>query len=87
MVPKLRASLSIYRQEAVGEYSNRDEGKGVTHAGAFGSKNVGTSNHNRSENLRRRKTEVSLAMTISQGLVGPKGMERSVPDGHMVNIP
>jgi hypothetical protein len=28
-----------------------------------------------------------LAMVISQGLVGPKGMARAAPDGHRVNIP
>ncbi len=59
----------------------------MTHAGASGSKNVGTSNHNRGENPRRRKIKVSFAMTISEGLVGPKGMVRTEPDGHMVNIP
>ena len=65
---------------------HRDEGKGVTHPGALQSKNVGTSNHNRGENPRRRKIKVSFAMTISEGLVVPKGMERSAPDGHHVNI-
>ena len=59
----------------------------MSHAGAFGSKNVGTSNHNAGENPARRKIKVSLAMSISQGLVGPKGMAIAVPDGHMVNIP
>ena len=59
----------------------------MTHAGALRSKNVGTSNHNVAENATRRKIKVSLAMTISQGLVGPKGMARAAPDGHMVNIP
>jgi hypothetical protein len=59
----------------------------VTHAGASRSKNVGTSNHNFRENRKRRKIKVSLAMTISQGLVGPKGMAKAAPDGHMVNIP
>ena len=59
----------------------------MTHAGALRSKNVGTSNHNIAENAIRRKIKVSLAMTISQGLVGPKGMARAGPDGHMVNIP
>ncbi len=59
----------------------------MSHGGACRSKNVGTSNHNAGENPARRKTKVSLAMSISQGLVGPKGMERSAPDGHMVNIP
>ena len=59
----------------------------MTHSGACGSKNVGTSNHNVSEKLTRRKSQVSLAMIVSQGLVGPKGMVRTEPDGHMVNIP
>ena len=59
----------------------------MTHGGATGSKNVGTSNHNASENLAHRKTKVSFAMKISEGLVGPKGMVKTVPDGHMVNIP
>ena len=55
--------------------------------GAIGSKNVGTSNHNAGEIPARRKTKVSLATMISQGLVGPKGMAKAAPDGHMVNIP
>ena len=59
----------------------------MTHAGALRSKNVGTSNHNAGEIPARRKTKVSLAMTISQGLVGPKGMAKAVLDGHTVNIP
>ena len=59
----------------------------MTHAGAYGSKNVGTSNRNEGENPSRRKTKVSLAMIISQGLVGPKGMVKTGLDGHMVNIP
>ena len=71
----------------VGEYSHRDEGKGVTHAGALRSKNVGTSNRNAGEIPARRKTKVSLAMYISQGLVGPKGMVKTAPDGYRVNIP
>ena len=71
----------------VGEYSHRDEGEGVTHTGALRSKNVGTSNRNAGENPARRKTKVSLAMYISQGLVGPKGMVKTAPDGYTVNIP
>jgi hypothetical protein len=59
----------------------------VTHTGALRSKNVGTSNHNWSEILQRRKVKVSLAMKISQGLAGPKEMVRTESDGHMVNIP
>ena len=73
--------------QAVGEYSHRDEAKGVSHGGALRSKNVGTSNHNAGETPARRKTKVSLAMTISQGLVGPKRMAKAARDGHMVNIP
>ena len=59
----------------------------MTHTGALRSKNVGTSNHNTGEIPVRRKTKVSLAMLINQGLVGPKGMAKAAPDGHTVNIP
>ena len=59
----------------------------MTHAGAFGSKNVGTSNHNAGEIPARRKTKVSFAMKINEGLVGPKRMAKAARDGHMVNIP
>jgi hypothetical protein len=59
----------------------------VRHGGAFGSENVGTSNRNLGENPKRRKTKVSLAMIISQGLVGPKEMAIAESDGYMVNIP
>ena len=59
----------------------------MTHAGALRSKNVGTSNHNAGEIPARRKIKVSLVMSISQGLVGPKGMAKAVLDGHRVNIP
>ena len=55
--------------------------------GACGSKNVGTSNRNAAENAARRKIKVSLVMSISQGLVGPKGMAKAVLDGQEVNIP
>ena len=55
--------------------------------GAFGSKNVGTSNRKEGEIPSRRKIKVSLAMVIIQGLVGPKGMAKAAPDGHRVNIP
>ncbi len=56
-------------------------------SGAFGSKNVGTSNRNGAENAPRRKIKVSLVMLIIQGLVGPKRMAKAVLDGHRVNIP
>ena len=55
--------------------------------GACGRKNVGTSNRNDAEIASRRKIKVSLVMSISQGLVGPKGMVKTVLDGHTVNIP
>ena len=71
----------------VGEHSVRDEGKGVTHAGARGSENVGTSNRNASESLAHRKNKVSFAMEIIEGLVGPKPMATAAGDGHRVNIP
>ena len=64
-----------------------DEGKGVSHAGACGSKNVGTSNRKEGEIPSRRKIQVSWAMVITPGLVGPKGMAKAALDGHMVNIP
>ncbi len=35
----------------------------------------------------RRKIKVSLAMSISQGLVGPKEMAKAASDGQQVNIP
>ncbi len=59
----------------------------MTHAGAYGSENVGTSNRNAGEIPARRKNKDSLAMVINQGLVGPKPMAKAAPDGHMVNIP
>ena len=71
----------------VGERSYCNEGKGVTHAGAMRSENVGTSNRNAGEIPARRKNKVSFAMEIIEGLVGPKGMANAGPDGHRVNIP
>ena len=59
----------------------------MTHGGAYGSENAGTSNRKAGEIPARRKTKVSLAMLISQGLVGPKPMTNVGGDGHMVNIP
>ena len=59
----------------------------MRNSGVTGSKNVGTSNHNAGEIPARRKTKVSLATMISQGLVGPKGMAKAAPDGYRVNIP
>ena len=59
----------------------------MTHGGAAGSENVGTSNRNVGEIPTRRKTKVSFAMLISEGLVGPKEMAKAASDGHMVNIP
>ena len=77
----------IRMKVVVGERFDRDEGKGVTHAGAIGSENVGTSNRNASEILARRKNKVSFAMEIIEGLVGPKPMANAGGDGFTVNIP
>ena len=70
----------------VGERSICDEGEGVTHTGAYGSENVGTSNRNAGEIPARRKTKDSFAMVISEGLVGSKEMAKAGSDGHTVNI-
>ncbi len=51
------------------------------------SENVGTSNHNAGERPAHRKPKVSLAMIVSQGLVGPKSMTKVADEGHTVNIP
>ena len=71
----------------VGERFDCDEGEGVTHAGAIGSENVGTSNRNGGGIPPRRKNKVSFAMEIIEGLVGPKPMANAAGDGHTVNIP
>ena len=59
----------------------------MTHAGACGSKNVGTSNRKEGEIPSRRKIKVSWAMVIIPGLVGPKEMAKAESDGQLVNIP
>ena len=59
----------------------------MTRAEALRSKNVGTSNHNAGEKPARRKNKVSPSTIVGGGLVGPKGMVRTVLDGHRVNIP
>ncbi len=53
----------------------------------LGSENVGTSNRNAGESPAHRKPKVSLAMTINQGLGGPKEKPKGVFDGQPVNIP
>ena len=59
----------------------------MSNSGASRSENVGTSNRNVGEIPTRRKTKVSFAMLISEGLVGPKEMAKAGSDGHRVNIP
>ena len=71
----------------VGERSLASEVESVSPDGRQRSENVGTSNHNSGEIPERRKPKGSLAMFISQGLVGPKAMARAAADGHTVNIP
>ena len=73
--------------QAVGEHFKCCEGSPARGTGAFGRENVGTSNHKQGENPCRRKPKVSLAMTIIQGLVGPKAMAKAAADGQLVNIP
>ncbi len=60
---------------------------GGTRPGAMRSENAGTSNRKMGENPIRRNTEVSFAMVISEGLVGPKPMANAGGDGEQVNIP
>ncbi len=59
----------------------------VRTGGAKRSENVGMSNHKAGESPAHRKPKVSLAMTISQGLGGPKANPKGVADGQPVNIP
>jgi hypothetical protein len=59
----------------------------VRPGGAFGSKNVGTSNRKTGGIPVRRKIKVSWATVIDPGLVGPKGMVKTALDGQLVNIP
>ena len=71
----------------VREHSHHNEAKGATHSGVLRRENAGTSNRNAGEIPARFKIKVSLAMVISQGLVGPKPMTKVAGDGHRVNIP
>ena len=64
-----------------------NEAKEVTHGGAHGSENVGTSNRKAGESPARRKIKVSFAMEINEGLVGPKPMATAAGDGSRANIP
>ena len=59
----------------------------MSRVGALGSENVGISNRNTGEIPVHRKSKVSLAMLINQGLVVPKAMPNGVADGQQVNIP
>ena len=59
----------------------------MTHSGACGSTNVGTSNRKEGEIPSRRKNKVSYSMIVRVGLVGPKEMAIAGSDGHKVNIP
>ena len=59
----------------------------MTTGGALGSENAGMSNRNVREIRTHRKSEVSWAMIINPGLVGPKARPKGVVDGQQVNIP
>ena len=56
-------------------------------SGALGRENVGMSNRKFGEKPDPRKSEVSVAMSISHGLGGPKVMAKAAADGQLVNIP
>lgn len=71
----------------VGERSLFSEAYDASWSGEQRSENVGMSNRNSGEKPERRKPKVSLAMLIIQGLGGPKGKPKGVPDGQLVNIP
>jgi len=53
----------------------------VRSGGALRRENVGMSNRNLGEIPGHRKPKGSLAMAISQGLGGPKGKPKGVPNG------
>lgn len=71
----------------VGERPIHAEARQATARGEYGSENVGMSNRNGGEIPPHRKSEVSWAMLIIPGLVGPKARLKGVVDGHQVNIP
>ena len=71
----------------VGEHFPAVEVISVRNNGGGRRENVGTSNRKSDEISDRRKPQVSLAMTISQGLVGPKPMAKAAGNGQQVNIP
>ena len=66
---------------AVGERSNRTEAAFARSGGAFGSANVGMSNHKADEKSAPRKSKVSVAMSINHGLGDPKAMVKTAADG------
>jgi hypothetical protein len=59
----------------------------VRWGGAYSSENAGISSVYSDERSEHRKSKVSLAMSISEGLVGPKARPKGVVDGQTVNIP
>ena len=71
----------------VGEHSQGAEAPAVRRSGALGRENVGMSNRKFGEKPDPRKSKVSVAMSISHGLGGPKAMVKTVVDGQLVNIP
>ncbi len=71
----------------VGEHSQGAEGGFARTSGALGRENVGMSNRKFGEKPDPRKSKVSVAMSISHGLGGPKAMAKAVVDGQLVNIP
>ena len=67
--------------EAVGERSMGAEAVSARSCGAHGSENVGMSSKKFGENPSHRKPQVSWAMIVIPGLVGPKARPKGVVDG------
>lgn len=56
-------------------------------SGGYGRENVGMSNRKFDEKSNRRKSKVSVAMSIIHGLGDPKAMAKAAANGEPVNIP
>ena len=71
----------------VGEHSLGNEAASARSCGAYRRENVGMSNHNPTEKVGPRKSKVSVALAINDGLGDPKAIPKGAADGEPVNIP
>ena len=71
----------------VGERSAQERSGTVRSRGPGRSANAGMSSEKESENLSRRKPQVSQARFVPLGLAGPKPRPKGVGDGQPVDIP